>query len=95
MADLRVDYQLLTSIHRSLGALSRELADIDDQVSGYGAAFGSDAITSAMAGFSGNWSHHRSALLSAAESLGQMTAATEERFRHADSQLASDLVTKK
>ena len=94
MADLRVDYQLLSSITSTLSGLSSEFAHLDDQVSGYQAAYGSGAIAAAMGGFSGNWSHHRATLLGAMENLGKMTAATEQHFRQADSTLASKLTSK-
>lgn len=94
MADLRVDYQLLASITATLSSLASEFAHIDDQVSSYVTAYGSGAIAGAMGSFSGNWSNHRKTLLASMENLGQMTAATEQHFRQADSSLASDLTRK-
>jgi conjugal transfer/entry exclusion protein len=94
MADLRVDYQLLDSMHRTLNGLARELETIEDQVSAYDAAFGSGVITAAMGSFSGNWGKHRKTLLGTMQNLGHMTAATARDFHQADSQLASELTKK-
>jgi hypothetical protein len=94
MADLRVDYQLLDTMHRTLGTLSRELETIEDQVSAYRQAFGSGAIAAAMDSFSGNWSQHRKTLLGTMQNLGHMAAATAREFHRTDSQLASELTKK-
>jgi uncharacterized protein YukE len=91
VADLRVDYQLLASVTRTLSGLAGEFAHIDDQVGSYDSAYGSGAVTAAMGNFSGNWSSHRKTLLSAMGNLGQLTAAAEQRFRQTDGKLASDL----
>jgi hypothetical protein len=63
MADLRVDYQLLASIHATLAGLTWEFENIEDQVSAYDPAFGSSDITAAMGSFAGNWSAHRTTML--------------------------------
>lgn len=94
MADLRVDYQLLTSIHATLGGLASEFGHLEDQASSYDAAYGGSNITAAMASFSGNWGNHRKTLLGTMQHLDQMVTATAERFRQADNQLASDLTRK-
>lgn len=94
MADLRVDYQLLDSITRTLHSLAAEFSHIGDQVSSYDPAYGSGAIAAAMSSFSGNWSNHRKTLLGTMQNLGQMTAATEQHFRQTDSQLANDVASK-
>jgi uncharacterized protein YukE len=91
MADLRVDYQLLTSVTRTLSSLAAEFAHVDDQVSSYDPAYGSGAVTAAMGNFSGNWSNHRKTLLSVMENLGQLTGTAEQHFRQADGKLGSDL----
>jgi hypothetical protein len=94
MADLRVDYQLLASIHRTLNGLTWEFEHIEDQASAYDSAFGSGDITAAMGSFSGNWSTHRKTLLGTMQNLDQMVTATADRFHQADNQLASDLTKK-
>jgi hypothetical protein len=94
MADLKVDYQLLASIHSTLNGLTWEFQNIEDQASAYDSAFGSSAITAAMGGFSGNWSRHRKTLLSTMQNLDHMVTATAQRFHQADNQLASDLTKK-
>jgi hypothetical protein len=91
VADLRVDYQLLASVTRTLSTLAGEFAHIGDQVSGYDPAYGSGAVTAAMDNFSGNWSNHRKILLAEMGHLGQLTDAAEQRFRQADGKLASDV----
>ena len=94
MADLKVDYQLLASIHCTLNGLTWEFENIEDQVSAYDQAFGSSDITAAMGSFSGNWTTHRQTMLGTMRSLDQMVTATAQRFHQADNQLASDLTKK-
>ncbi len=85
MADLRVDYQLLASISRTLSGLAAEFAHADGHDGGHDQAYGSVAIAAAVDAFAGHWSDQRKTLLGTVESLGQLTAAAEQRFRLADS----------
>jgi hypothetical protein len=94
MADLRVDYQLLASIHSTLNGLTWEFENIEDQASAYDSAYGSSGITAAMGSFAGNWSYHRKTLLGTMQNLDQMVTATAQQFRQTDSQLASELTKK-
>ena len=94
MADLRVDYQLLASIHGTLNGLTWEFENIQDQASAYDAAFGSSAVTTAMGSFSGNWTQHRTRLLATMQNLDHLVTATAQHFHQTDSQLASDLTRK-
>jgi conjugal transfer/entry exclusion protein len=94
MADLRVDYQLLASIHATLSNLTWEFENIEDQASAYDPAFGSSDITAAIGSFAGNWSTHRKTMLGTMGNLDRMVAATAQRFHQTDSQLASDLTRK-
>jgi hypothetical protein len=91
MADLKVDYQLLASIHATMTGLATEFQDIEDQASSYAAAYGYDAITGAMGSFAGNWSDHRQKLLGTMRSLDHMVTSTSSDFQRADTQLASGL----
>ncbi len=91
MADLRVDYQLLASIHSTLNGLTWEFENIEDQASAYDPAYGSGDVAAAMGSFAGNWSTHRKTLLGAMQNLDHMVAVTAQQFRQTDSQLASDL----
>ncbi|HEX6518888.1 MAG TPA: hypothetical protein VF070_02590 [Streptosporangiaceae bacterium] len=94
MADLRVDYQLLASIHSTLNGLTAEFQHIEDQARAYNSAFGSDTITGAMGAFAGNWSSHRQKLLATMQNLDHMVTTTAQDFHHADSQLAANLTKK-
>jgi hypothetical protein len=94
MADLRVDYPLLASIHATLSNLTWEFENIEDQASAYDPAFGSSDITAAIGSFAGNWSTHRKTMLGTMGNLDRMVAATAQRFHQTDSQLASDLTKK-
>ena len=80
MADLRVDYQLLASITRTLSSLAGEFEHVDDQVGSYDPVYGSGAVTSAMGNFSGNWSGHRKTMLTAMGNLGHLTIAGFEEI---------------
>lgn len=94
MADLKVDYQLLASIHSTLNSLTREFESIEDQASAYDSAYGAAPIASAMGNFSGNWSSHRKQLLTTMQSLDHMVTATAQAFERTDHKLASDLTRK-
>jgi hypothetical protein len=93
MADLKVDYQLLASIHATMTGLTTEFETIEDQASAYSSAYGYNGITSAMSSFSGNWADHRKKLLGTMRDLDHMVTTTATDFRTADSKLASDLTT--
>jgi cation transport regulator ChaC len=93
MADLKVDYQLLASIHATMTGLSTEFETIEDQASAYASAYGYEAITSAMSSFSGNWSSHRQKLLATMQSLDHMVVTTSQDFHRADTQLATSLAS--
>lgn len=94
MADLRVDYQLLASIHSTLNSLTWEFQNIEDQASAYDSAYGSGDITAAMGSFAGNWSNHRKTLLGTMQNLDHMVTVTAQQFQQTDDQLASDLTKK-
>ena len=89
MADLKVDYQLLSSIHGTLNGLMREFESIEERADSQ--VYGSGQITSAMGNFSGNWSNHRKALLDSMRNLDHMVTTTDQRFHQTDSKLAGDL----
>jgi len=91
VADLRVDYQLLSSVTRTLSALAAEFGHVDDEVGSFDPAYGSGTVTAAMGNFSGNWGNHRKTLLAAMGNLGQLTATAEQHFRQTDGKLAGDL----
>jgi uncharacterized phage infection (PIP) family protein YhgE len=91
MSDLRVDYQLLASIHSTLNGLTWDFENIEDQASAYDSAYGSGAITAAMGGFSGNWTYHRKKLLGTMQNLSRMVAETAQQFQQTDNQLKDGL----
>lgn len=94
MADLRVDYQLLGSIHATMSGLISEFETIEDQATGFDSAYGSSAIAGAMGSFSGNWSDHRKKLIGTMQSLDRLVTSTATDFQRTDSQLASELTSK-
>ena len=94
MADLKVDYQLLDSIERSLTSLQSEFQNIKAQTGSYDGAMGSGDVASAMDGFSGNWDDHRKDLLNSIQSLGKMVSETKQQFQQADNKLKSSLTQK-
>jgi len=94
MADLKVDYQLLDSIERSLSSLYSEFSNIQAQTGAYDGAMGSGDVASAMDGFAGNWNDHRKDLLSSIQSLGKMVSETRQQFQNTDNKLTSSLTQK-
>lgn len=94
VADLKVDYQLLSSIERRLTSLQGEFQNIQAQTSGYDGAMGSGDVASAMNNFSGNWNDHRKDLLNSIETLGKMVSETIAKFQQTDNKLKSSLTQK-
>jgi hypothetical protein len=94
MADLKVDYQLLDSIERSLTSLYSEFSNIKAQTSAYDGAMGSGDVASAMDGFAGNWNDHRKDLLNSIQSLGKMVGETRQQFQNTDNKLKGSLTQK-
>ncbi len=94
MADLKVDYQLLDSIERSLSSLLSEFQNIQTQTGAYDGAMGSGDVASAMDGFAGNWNDHRKNLISSIQSLGKMVSETKRQFQNTDNKLKSTLTQK-
>ena len=94
MADLKVDYQLLDSIERSLSSLQSEFSNIQAQTGSYDGAMGSGDVASAMDGFAGNWNDHRKDLLSSIQTLGKMVSETKQQFQNTDNKLKSSLTQK-
>lgn len=94
MSDLKVDYQLLDSIERSLTSLHSEFQNIKTQTGAYDGAMGSGDVASAMDGFAGNWDDHRKNLLSSIQTLGTMVSETKRQFQKADNKLKNSLTQK-
>jgi hypothetical protein len=92
VANLKVDYQLLSWMHGTLSSLAGQ--DTDDLASAYDTAYGSGAIAAAMGSFSGNWTDHRKALTGTMRSLGQMAGVAADRFHATDDQLAGELTSR-
>lgn len=94
MADLKVDYQLLDSIERSLSTLVSEFQNIQAQTGGYDGAMGSADIAGAMGSFAGNWDYHRKQIAGSMQSLGQMVSQTRKHFQDTDNRLKASLTKK-
>lgn len=91
MADLKVDYQLLGNIERSLTSLHSEFQNIKAQTGAYDGAMGSGDVASSMDGFSGNWDDHRKDLINSIQSLGKMVSETMKEFKKTDNKLKKSL----
>ncbi len=94
MADLKVDYQLLTSTERTLTSLTSEFQNIKAREGGYDGAMGSGDIAGAMDSFAGNWDYHREKLVGSMQALGKMVTQTIQAFQKTDTGLAHDLTNK-
>jgi hypothetical protein len=94
MADLKVDYQLLDSIERSLSALYSEFQNIKARTGAYDGDLGSGTVASAMDGFAGNWNDHRASLLNSIQTLGMIVSETRQQFQNTDNKLTSSISKK-
>src|SRR5438105_5003113 len=93
MADLTVDYDLLTEFERNLSFVRQEFKDLHHDVHHLDAnsGWGSDDVKGAMKTFADNWSYHRSKLESSIDTLLQMVTQTKGTFTDVDRQLAQAL----
>jgi hypothetical protein len=93
VADLAVDYDLLTDFEHSLDFVEQSFKGLHDEVHGLdsGSGWGSGDIQDAMHTFADNWSYHRSKLESAIDALSSMVKQTKGSFQDADRQLAAQL----
>ena len=93
MADLVVDYDLLTELARNMAFVDQEFRNLTGEVHGIdnGSGWGSDDIHSAMNTFQHNWRAHRAKLESAIDALSQMVTQTTGTFQDTDRQLAQAL----
>jgi hypothetical protein len=93
-SDLKVDYQLLESIHSTMTGLLSELENIQPQQGEYDGAMGSGSIAGAMDGFAGNWTYHRKQIIGNMQSLNSMVTESVQKFQQADANLKSQLTGK-
>jgi hypothetical protein len=86
MADLVVDYDLLTELERSLTFVDQEFKNLTGEVHDIDSdsGWGSDDIHSAMNTFQHNWRAHRAKLESAIDALLQMVTQTTGTFQDVD-----------
>jgi hypothetical protein len=89
--DLRVDYSLLESSHKTLASLVGEFADLQASTGDYEAAMGSGAIVGALDSFAGNWSYHRDQLVANMQKLDDMITESVKQFMDTDQKLAQEL----
>lgn len=94
MSDLKVDYELLGSIHSTMGGLIGEFENIEPQQNDYNGAMGSGDVAGAMSGFSGNWTYHRKQITGNMESLNTMVTQAIQKFRQTDETLKSEQTKK-
>lgn len=95
MADLKVDYALLSSTESTLSSLIGEFSRIESSTGSYDGALGSGDIEGAMGSFAGNWDSHRKQLTDSMRSLGDLVSAARKHFQDADGKLASQLTASK
>lgn len=96
MADLKVNYQLLDSIHSTMSQLVSEFDDIDSSsgYSSYDGALGSGDIADAMGDFTGNWDYHRKKIISSMKDLDELVTESVKHFRETDTKLKNALTKK-
>jgi hypothetical protein len=94
MSDLKVDYSLLETSHKTLTSLASEFGNLEASTSGYDAAMGSGAIAGAMGSFAGNWSYHRDQLVGDMDKLDKMITESVKQFMDTDKQAAQELLGK-
>lgn len=95
MADLVVDYNLLSQTESSLNGLMNEFSNIKAQEHAYFGDWGSGDIAGAMDDFAANWDYHRKKLLDSMHSLAGMVKQCQDGFCKTDTTLASDITGNK
>jgi uncharacterized protein YukE len=81
MADLKVDYQMLEAMSRSMAAIAAEFENLHDHRDVEKSIWGGVSIRSGMDDFASNWDRHRSDLTEQIRKLGEKCGATCETFQ--------------
>jgi hypothetical protein len=96
MSNLKVDYQLLESIHSTIGGLVSEFDNMNSSsgYSSYDGSLGSGDIAGAMGDFTGNWNYHRKQIVGSMNNLDQLVTQSIKHFQETDKSLKNELTKK-
>lgn len=91
MADLKIDYDLLTASSKSLGDIYTAFDNLKSRASNTESDWGSDDIKGAMGSFSGDWDSHREKIMHSIQSVKKTVDETITGFNDTEGKLAKSL----
>lgn len=91
MADLKIDYDLLTTSRKSLGDIYQAYDRLKSRSSHTESDWGSGDISAAMGSFSGDWDNHREKIMKSVDSVKCMADEALAGFQDTEGKLAGSL----
>jgi hypothetical protein len=91
MADLKIDYDILSESSGSLQDIYNAFDKLRSRASATSSDWGSDDIASAMGSFSGDWDNHRHKVMKSIESVKQMVDEALQGFNDTETKLSGSL----
>jgi hypothetical protein len=91
MADLKIDYDLLSESSSSLGTIYHALDTLKSRRSQTESDWGSSAISDALGSFAGDWDSHREKIMKSVQSTKGLVDEALEGFKDTEGKLASSL----
>ncbi|MEV6751799.1 hypothetical protein [Streptomyces sp. NPDC051214] len=87
-SDLAVDYALLATSAKQLGAIQREFKNLGEWKDDIASVVGASDLRGAMAEFIDNWDDNRKRLLDSLDAVGTMVEETRDAFQKLDDELS-------
>ncbi|MGW7065761.1 hypothetical protein ACWGII_22285 [Streptomyces sp. NPDC054855] len=87
-SDLAVDYELLNTSAKQLGAIQREFKNLGEWKDDIASVVGASGMKEAMAEFIDNWDDNRKRLLESLGTVGTMVEETRNAFQKLDDELS-------
>ncbi|MEV0528083.1 hypothetical protein AB0I66_32135 [Streptomyces sp. NPDC050439] len=85
---MAVDYELLDTSAKQLGAIQREFKNLGEWKDDIGSVVGASDLRGAMTDFIGNWDDNRKRLLESLNAVGTMVEETRNAFQRLDENLS-------
>lgn len=91
MADLKIDYDVLSESSSSLQDIYNAFDGLKSRASATSSDWGSSAISDAMGSFSGDWDNHRQKVMKSIASVKQMVDEALQGFNDTETKLSGSL----